>query len=51
MSFFGFDTTLPRDRGDRGHPTAAPGFTAVSNPFATFQNRPSDDDEDEAYVL
>ncbi|KAL9031189.1 MAG: hypothetical protein Q9196_000782 [Gyalolechia fulgens] len=48
MSFFGFDTTLPRDRGDRGHPTAAPGFTAVSNPFATFQNRPSDDDEDEA---
>ncbi|KAL8941550.1 MAG: hypothetical protein Q9216_002182 [Gyalolechia sp. 2 TL-2023] len=47
MSFFGFDTTLPRDRGDRGHPTAAPGFTAVSNPFATFQNRPSDDDDDE----
>ncbi|KAL9004228.1 MAG: hypothetical protein Q9188_002948 [Gyalolechia gomerana] len=48
MAFFGFDTTLPRDRGDRGHPTAAPGFTAVSNPFATFQNRPSDDDEEEA---
>ncbi|KAL8718093.1 MAG: hypothetical protein Q9225_004731 [Loekoesia sp. 1 TL-2023] len=45
MSFFGFDTTLPRDRG---HPTDAPGFTAVSNPFATFQNRPPEDDEDDA---
>ncbi|KAL8824790.1 MAG: hypothetical protein Q9170_008041 [Blastenia crenularia] len=44
MSFFGFDTTLPRDRG---HPTGAPGFTAVSNPFATFQNRPVDDDDDD----
>ncbi|KAI4116894.1 MAG: hypothetical protein LQ345_002754 [Seirophora villosa] len=45
MSFFGFDATLPRDRG---HPTEAPGFTAVSNPFASFkQNRPSEDDEDD----
>ncbi|KAL9596767.1 MAG: hypothetical protein Q9219_005592 [cf. Caloplaca sp. 3 TL-2023] len=45
MSFFGFDTTLPRDRS---HPTSAPGFTAVSDPFATFQNHPADDDEDDA---
>ncbi|KAL9022493.1 MAG: hypothetical protein Q9185_000400 [Variospora sp. 1 TL-2023] len=45
MSFFGFDATLPRDRG---HPTGAPGFTAVSNPFASFkENRQSEDDEDD----
>lgn len=45
MSFFGFDTKLPRDRG---HPVVAPGFTAVSNPFASFaQNRVSEDDEDD----
>lgn len=45
MSFFGFDTTLPRDRP---HPTGAPGFTAAPNPFATFtQNPPSEDDEDD----
>lgn len=49
MSFFGFDATLPRDRG---HPTGAPGFTAVSNPFASFkENRQSGDDEDDGYVL
>ena len=47
MSFFGFDTTLPRDRA---HPTNAPGFTAVSNPFAAFENPPPDDDEDDACV-
>ncbi|KAL8732954.1 MAG: hypothetical protein Q9181_003760 [Wetmoreana brouardii] len=46
MSFFGFDTTLPRDRG---HPANAPGFTAPSDPFATFtRNRPPEDDEDDA---
>ncbi|KAL8699780.1 MAG: hypothetical protein Q9201_005800 [Fulgogasparrea decipioides] len=46
MSFFGFDTTLPRDRG---HPATAPGFTAPSDPFAAFtENRPSEDDEDDA---
>ncbi|KAL8949645.1 MAG: hypothetical protein Q9222_004270 [Ikaeria aurantiellina] len=46
MSFFGFDTTLPRDRG---HPTNAPGFTAASDPFASFsQNHPEEDDEDDA---
>ncbi|KAL9588052.1 MAG: hypothetical protein Q9203_003129 [Teloschistes exilis] len=48
MSFFGFDTTLPRDR-DRGHPSNAPGFTAPSDPFAAFsQNRPSEDNDDDA---
>ncbi|KAL8692101.1 MAG: hypothetical protein Q9218_002797 [Villophora microphyllina] len=48
MSFFGFDTTLPRDR-DRGHPANAPGFTAPSDPFAAFpQNHPSKDDDDDA---
>ncbi|KAI9836401.1 MAG: hypothetical protein M1819_001431 [Sarea resinae] len=31
MSFFGFDTTLPRDRG---HPTNAPGFGQAPDPFA-----------------
>jgi DNA topoisomerase 2-associated protein PAT1 len=32
MSFFGFDTTLPRDRG-RG-PGAPKGFFEYSDPFA-----------------
>ncbi|KAL8771597.1 MAG: hypothetical protein Q9209_003040 [Squamulea sp. 1 TL-2023] len=46
MSFFGFETTLPRDRG---HPSNAPGFTAVSDPFASFsKNRLEEDDEDDA---
>ncbi|KAL8869070.1 MAG: hypothetical protein Q9174_004548 [Haloplaca sp. 1 TL-2023] len=46
MSFFGFDTTLPRDRA---HPTNAPGFTAPSDPFATFSQNPQPgDDEDDA---
>ncbi|KAL8895437.1 MAG: hypothetical protein Q9207_008174 [Kuettlingeria erythrocarpa] len=45
MSFFGFDTKLPRDRA---HPTNAPGFTAAPNPFTTFtQNPPSEDDDDD----
>ena len=49
MSFFGFDSTLPRDRG---HPVNAPGFTAVSDPFASFSNNPPDeDDEDDAQVF
>ncbi|KAL8994192.1 MAG: hypothetical protein Q9169_005777 [Polycauliona sp. 2 TL-2023] len=46
MSFFGFETALPRDRG---HPVNAPGFTAVSDPFASFSNnRPEEGDEDDA---
>jgi hypothetical protein len=31
MSFFGFDTTLPRDRA---HQQAAPGFAAPQDAFA-----------------
>lgn len=49
MSFFGFDSTLPRDRGggggDRGHNTAAPGFSQAADPFAGL-SRPDDDDDD-----
>ena len=49
MSFFGFDATLPRDRG---HPTKAPGFGAAHDPFASIsQNRSlNQDDDDMAYV-
>ncbi|KAL8815623.1 MAG: hypothetical protein Q9223_005251 [Gallowayella weberi] len=49
MSFFGFETTLPRNGG---HPTNAPGFTAVSDPFASFsKNPPVEEDEDDAYSI
>lgn len=34
MSFFGFDTTLPRDRG---HQKAAPGFAAPQDAFADLE--------------
>ncbi|KAF1985099.1 hypothetical protein K402DRAFT_335197 [Aulographum hederae CBS 113979] len=37
MSFFGFDTTLPRDRG---HQTAAPGFGQTQDAFAGLSSRP-----------
>ncbi|KAL3426015.1 topoisomerase ii associated protein [Phlyctema vagabunda] len=40
MSFFGFDATLPRDRG---HNTSAPGFAQAADPFA----RPSQGDDDD----
>jgi DNA topoisomerase 2-associated protein PAT1 len=35
MSFFGFDTNLPRDRG---HQQSAPGFTAPQDAFASLSN-------------
>lgn len=41
MSFFGFDSTLPRDRG---HNPSAPGFSQAQDPFA----RPGDGDDDDA---
>lgn len=44
MSFFGFDTNLPRDRG--GHNNAAPGFSQAADPFAGFSGRDNGDDED-----
>ncbi len=42
MSFFGFDTTLPRDRG---HNTAAPGFSQAADPFAGLSRQGEDDDD------
>ncbi|KAG0646076.1 DNA topoisomerase 2-associated pat1 [Hyphodiscus hymeniophilus] len=41
MSFFGFDSTLPRDRG---HNPSAPGFSQAADPFAGL-SRPEDDDD------
>jgi DNA topoisomerase 2-associated protein PAT1 len=43
MSFFGFDTTLPRDRG---HNPSAPGFSQAADPFAGL-SRPGDEEGDE----
>ncbi|EHK98592.1 putative DNA topoisomerase 2-associated protein pat1 [Glarea lozoyensis 74030] len=40
MSFFGFDSSLPRERG---HDTRAPGFSQAADPFAG--PRPDDDDD------
>ena len=40
MSFFGFDTNLPRDRG---HQTNAPGF-GQHDAFAGFSGGAADDD-------
>ncbi|KAK6524547.1 hypothetical protein TWF281_011453 [Arthrobotrys megalospora] len=34
MSFFGFDTTLPRDRAAHAHPNQAPGFSQQRDAFA-----------------
>ncbi|EPS40236.1 hypothetical protein H072_5988 [Dactylellina haptotyla CBS 200.50] len=34
MSFFGFDTTLPRDRASHTHPKQAPGFSQQRDAFA-----------------
>ncbi|PMD36145.1 topoisomerase II-associated protein-like protein PAT1 [Hyaloscypha variabilis F] len=41
MSFFGFDPTLPRDRG---HNPSAPGFTQAADPFAGLSRQEDDDD-------
>jgi len=41
MSFFGFDTALPRDRG---HNTSAPGFSQAADPFAGLSRQEDDDD-------
>ncbi|MCJ1416145.1 hypothetical protein MMC32_002480 [Xylographa parallela] len=46
MSFFGFDATLPKDRG---HPSTAPGFGQAPDPFAGLsQDRARYDDDDDA---
>lgn len=47
MSFFGFDTTLPRDRG---HPSSAPGFGQAQDPFAGLSGG-GEDGEDDVYVF
>ena len=41
MAFFGFDATLPRDRG---HNSSAHGFSQVADPFGGA--RPTDNDDD-----
>lgn len=46
MSFFGFDTAQPKDRG---HPTTGVGFRAAPDPFAAISsNRPQEQDDDDA---
>ena len=48
MSFFGFDATLPRDRG---HPSTGLGFGAAPDPFAALSsNRPPEGEDDNAQV-
>ncbi|KAF2020032.1 hypothetical protein BU24DRAFT_489875 [Aaosphaeria arxii CBS 175.79] len=42
MSFFGFDTTLPKDRG---HSTNAPGFGQTPDAFAGFRGGALDEDD------
>lgn len=46
MSFFGFDSALPRDR-DQG--AKAPGFGQTPDPFAGLSSYAGADDDD-AYV-
>lgn len=49
MSFFGFDATLPRDRG---HPATGPGFKQAQDPFAGLSKGPArEEEDDDAYVL
>ena len=48
MSFFGFDTTLPRDRG---HPSAAPGFSQAQDPFANLSRGANGEDDDDGFAL
>ncbi|KAF3915217.1 hypothetical protein ABW20_dc0108513 [Dactylellina cionopaga] len=47
MSFFGFDTTLPRDRSSQApHPKQAPGFSAQRDAFAHLsRNEPIEGDD------
>ena len=48
MSFFGYDTALPRDRG---HPSTAPGFGQAQDPFAGLSRGNLAEDEDDGYVF
>ena len=47
MSFFGFDSALPRDRT---HNVQAPGFGSVPDPFAGLSHRKDEDDDDDVLV-
>jgi DNA topoisomerase 2-associated protein PAT1 len=47
MSFFGFDSALPRDRG---HNARAPGFGQAPDPFAGLSRPDGDDNDADAYV-
>ena len=47
MSFFGFDSALPRDR-DQG--AKAPGFGQAPEPFGGLSSYAGADDDDDAYV-
>lgn len=49
MSFFGFDTTLPRDRGGSSN---GPGFFQAPDPFAGIPrpNEDLQDDDDDGLV-
>lgn len=45
MSFFGYDTSRPRDPG---HNSQAPGFGTAPDPFASLPQRQGlEDDDDE----
>ena len=43
MSFFGFDSNLPRDRG---HNISAPGFSQVADPFVGLSRPEAGNDDD-----
>ena len=47
MSFFGLDTSRPRDPG---HNSQAPGFGIAPDPFASLAQGQRLDDDDEGYV-
>lgn len=47
MSFFGFDATLPKDRG---HSTNAPGFGQTPDAFAGLGGAGGGAGDDDAYV-
>lgn len=46
MSFFGFDTTLPRDRGRGPGPGTSKGFFENPDPFAEVARATALEDED-----
>ena len=46
MSFFGFDTTLPRDRDGSQQPTSSKGFFSQSDAFAGLSSHGVGDADD-----